>query len=194
VEYGTNEPRWALPGLWYACGRTEGDMTGRLVVGRAMSILLRKYDWEAELAWYEQTLAESSADWLIVVEHYPPYTAGGYASGSIIHRNSLVPAAEQHGVDLFITGHDHNLQHITNKDSVDVDYIVTGGGGRGLYEFDPRGNQTLNTMGFKVQYFGFHNGFVMLDISSESIVADYVDLEGKLVYSFTRSKTRKPKK
>jgi len=190
VEYSLKEPRWVLPYLWYDFTVTEADYTIHFVVVDAMSILLKKHNWEGELAWYEQTLAESTADWLIIVEHYPPFTAGGYATGSLVHRSALVPAAERFGVDLFIAGHDHNLQHLAKSAVVDVDYIVTAGGGRGLYAFDVRGNQTLSQMGIDVKYFGYHNGFVMLDFSQNEVVADYVDLKGDLVYSFTRQRKR----
>jgi len=194
IDYAATEKRWVQPSLWYDVVRTEGNLTVHFVYIDAMSILLRKYDWEEELEWYEKTLAESTADWLIVVEHYPPYTVGGYATGSLIHRTNLVPPAEKHGVDLLISGHDHNLQHITKSVEVDVDYVVSGGGGRGLYAFDTRGNQTLNNMGYTVQYFGHHNGFVMLDISREAVVADYVDLQGKVQYSFTRTRSQRRRK
>ena len=110
VEFSLIEPRWKLPWLWYDFYLDGEDFTVHFIVVDAMSILLRKYDWEGELEWYRETLATSKGDWKVIVEHYPPYTAGGYATGSIIHRNFLVPPAEEHGADLFISGHDHNLQ------------------------------------------------------------------------------------
>jgi len=191
VEFARNEPLWYLPWLWYDFYVTDdNDVTVHFVVVDAMSILLRKHDWEEELRWYEQTLAESTSDWLIVIEHYPPFSAGGYASGSLIHRTYLVALAEQHGVDLFIAGHDHNLQHIAKRGSShDIDYVISGGGGRGLYEFDPiRGNQTLGGLGFDVKYFGYLNGFIPLDISADTIHCEYVNMEGEIVYSFVRER------
>jgi len=190
VEFGTLEPRWYLPWLWYDFQKTTSDgATVHFIIVDAMSIRIPKYDWEAELEWYNKTLSESTADWKIVVEHYPPYTVGGYAPGSMVHRQTLVPGAEAFGVDLFVNGHDHNLQHIAKRTSPDVDYIITGGGGRRLYNLNPEGNSTLSSQGFDTKYFGFHYGFVMLDINTERIIADFVDRTGDLRYSFTRQKT-----
>jgi len=189
VEFGTLEPRWYLPWLWYDFEKTTDDgATVHFIVVDAMSILVRKHDWEAQLEWYNTTLSESTADWKIVVEHYPPYTVGGYGPGSQIHRQALVPAAEAFGVDLFVAGHDHNLQHLAKRTDPDVDYIVTAGGGRGLYVFETRANNTLSNQGFESKYFGYTNGFVMLDINAERIIADFVDLVGDVKYSFTRQK------
>ena len=74
------------------------------------------------------------------------------------------------------------------REAQDIDYIVSGAGGRGLYEFDAPRNQTLWQMGFHVKYFGYHNGFVMLDFSSDAVTADYIDVNGEKLYSFTRLK------
>jgi len=196
VEFGYTEPRWNLPWLWYDFRITENGMTIHFVVVDAMSIIFQKYDWEGQLEWYEKTLAESTADWLIVIVHHPPYAVGGYAPGIVTMQNTVVEPAERHKVDLMISGHDHNLQHIAKRgDAYDVDYIVSGGGGRSLYVFSTSGNSTLSQMGFDVKHFGYTNGFVMLEIEPQQIVHDFIDTEGNVIYSFSRQKrtTRRSK-
>jgi len=68
----------------------------------------------------------------------------------------------------------------------DVDYIVTAAGGRGLYGFNERGNNTLSANGFDVKYFGFLQGFVMLEFEKQTVSAEFIDMEGDVRYSFTR--------
>ena len=75
-----------------------------------MSILISKYNWEYELEWYRDTLAASSGDWKVVVVHYPAYTAGNNGPDNTKMHEAFVAAAEQFGVDIFLAGHDHNLQ------------------------------------------------------------------------------------
>jgi hypothetical protein len=190
VEFFKTEPRWYLPWLWYDfVYLAAGDISVHFIIVDAMSILLRRYDWEGELVWFEDVLRRSTSDWKVVIEHYPPYSAGNYGPGSLVHRNALVSIAEQYGLDFFIAGHDHNLQHIAKRDpNHDIDYIITGGGGRGLYAFDPRANSTLSELGFDVKYFGFHHGFVMLDFDKTSVQADFVNVDGTISYAFTRTK------
>jgi len=189
IEFGYTEPRWNLPWLWYEFQITENGMSVHFVVVDAMSIIFQKYDWQEQLRWYDQTLAESTADWLIVVVHHPPYACGGYAPGIMDMRNTVVEPAERHQVDLMISGHDHNLQHITKQGAnYDVDYVISGGGGRGLYAFSASGNSTLIQSGFEVKHFAFTNGFIMLEIEPQQIVHDFIDTEGDIVYSFSRQR------
>ena len=75
------------------------------------------------------------------------------------------------------------LQRDPNRD---VDYIISGGGGRGLYAFNERGNNTLSNAGFDVKYFGYHNGFVILEFEKESVGVEYIDMEGDVKYTFSR--------
>ena len=64
--------------------------------------------------WLERDLAAAKRDWLIVINHFPPYCAGKYESdqnGYLVQvREKIVPILEAHGVDLLVTGHDHSYQ------------------------------------------------------------------------------------
>lgn len=82
--------------------------------------------WEEQLTWLDQKLAASTADWQMIVTHFPPY-----------HEpisQDLNPLAEKHGVDLIMTGHSH-LQMVRYKEAYittdlgDVAWVVSGGGG-----------------------------------------------------------------
>jgi uncharacterized protein (TIGR03437 family) len=86
--------------------------------------------------------------WKIIFFHFPPYSSGGYAPGILSVRDSLVPLVDQYGVDLVLAGHDHNYQRshqlrsgsVVSSSSVGQKglgtiYVVTGGGGRSLYDF-----------------------------------------------------------
>lgn len=57
-----------MPWLWYDfVARTNGDISVHFIIVDAMSILLRRYDWEGELAWYESVLRTSTADWKVAL-------------------------------------------------------------------------------------------------------------------------------
>ena len=49
----------------------------------------------------------------------------------------LLPIMEKHNVDVYICGHDHNLQHLRNVTGNSLDFVVTGGGGAPLYAYRP---------------------------------------------------------
>ena len=61
------------------------------------------------LRFLDEELASADADWKFVVGHHPAYCGGGHrGSGQI--RDLVMPILEEHGVDMFVMGHDHNLQ------------------------------------------------------------------------------------
>lgn len=64
--------------------------------------------------WLASDIASTNARWIIGFFHHPPYTRGGYNSDtmteSIAMRANLLPILEQYGVDVVLTGHDHNYE------------------------------------------------------------------------------------
>ena len=69
----------------------------------------RKHNVTEQEMWLEETLATSEAEYLILVAHHPSYSAGE-VFGNIVTRDYLDPILEEFDVDVFLTGHDHNLQ------------------------------------------------------------------------------------
>lgn len=86
--------------------------------------------------WLEADLAAASADedidWIIVMVHYPFFSASNHGSTTDLH--SWLPVLEQYGVDLTIAGHDHDYERtypIAAKtvvaEGTGVRHIVAGG-------------------------------------------------------------------
>jgi hypothetical protein len=72
--------------------------------------------------WLRQGLAESTAQWKLVVMHYDPYSSGSHGNTS-----SVQWPYKQWGADIVLAGHDHNYERI------EIDgfpYLVNGLGGR----------------------------------------------------------------
>jgi 3',5'-cyclic AMP phosphodiesterase CpdA len=85
---------------------------------------------DAQSEWLESALSSSTAQWKIAVLHHPAWTCGAYRSHpGVVAR--WVPLFEQHGVDLVLSGHDHNYQRFGARNG--VRYLVHGGGGPRLY-------------------------------------------------------------
>jgi hypothetical protein len=60
-------------------------------------------------AWIETDLSSTDAMWKFVVCHHPPFNVGG-EHFQVQHMRVLAPAFEQYGVDLVLSGHEHNYQ------------------------------------------------------------------------------------
>jgi len=90
-----------------------------------------------QLAWLEGDLAAASqtADLIFVSAHEGPYSSKEGRSGSLQMR-VLLPMFEQYGVTAILTGHDHYYERGVTDGG--IPYIITGGGGAGLYSIgDP---------------------------------------------------------
>jgi UDP-2,3-diacylglucosamine pyrophosphatase LpxH len=69
-------------------------------------------------------LAASDATWKIVALHHPPYSAG-YQGSSLDVREAFTPLFERYGVQLVLSGHDHDYQRSLPVN--EVVYVVSGG-------------------------------------------------------------------
>lgn len=128
--------------------------------------------WQAQKQWLETKLAESTADWQVVVTHFPcGHDATWYRK---LH--------EKLGLDLLVTGHRHdqelwpaNMKHGGDGRGAlgGLTCFVTGGGGGVTSENTPHGESTD-------QY-----GFFDLTISKESIFVELVNIFGKVLASTT---------
>ncbi len=79
---------------------------------------------EQHLEWIEQTLAASTATWLIVAGHYPIYSMAEHGDTSdLIDR--LDPLLRKYRVNAYINGHDHVLQHLSWHG---IEYFTCGHG------------------------------------------------------------------
>lgn len=79
---------------------------------------------DAQLEWLSQTLAASTADYLIVAGHYPVYSVCEHGpTPDLVKR--VKPLLEAHHVTAYLNGHDHCEQHLQERTG-GVDYHTVG--------------------------------------------------------------------
>lgn len=62
-----------------------------------------------QLAWLQERLALSEADFLLVAGHYPVWSVSRHGpTACLLHR--LRPLLKKHKATAYLCGHDHNLQ------------------------------------------------------------------------------------
>lgn len=93
----------------------------------------------AQHAWLRSRLdaaasakADGRASWIVVLHHHPAFSSAGHGSEPDVQRE-LVPLYEAAAVDLVLNGHDHVYERLERNG---IAYIVTGGGGAPLYDFE----------------------------------------------------------
>lgn len=85
---------------------------------------LNAQGWKDQLKWIESSLKNCDADWKIVVGHHP-VLSGGKHKGAKELQQHLKPLFEKYGVNMYICGHDHDIQYLKENN---INYLVSGAG------------------------------------------------------------------
>jgi hypothetical protein len=166
VLYTHRSPSWRMPKTYYT-----------FTAGPAQFFALDTNEISrAQLMWLDEQLAASGAKWKIVYGHHPIYSAGRHADSPRLIQQ-LLPVLKSRGVDLYIAGHDHDMQHLRSEGS--VNFFVAGGAGAGLRipSADPR---TLFAQAV--------HGFAVLEVAPNAVTVRFVDINLAELYSHTIKK------
>jgi len=169
--YSEKSPSWYFPARYYT-----------FTAGAAQFFEIDTIDMsERELRWLDEQLAQSTAKWKIVYGHYQIYSAtrgdNDAEQDDLVHR--LLPILKKDKADLYICGHDHNLQ--TLKEEGGVHFVVAGGGGAGLYDFMQKG-YGRNTFKEKT------NGFAVIEADRQHLKVRLVNAEDQELTALDLSK------
>ncbi len=83
---------------------------------------------QVQLEWLENTLRSAPEDWKIVYFHHPLYSNGDRHGSDVELRVRLEPLLVAHGVDIVMSGHDHNYERIVPQKG--ITYFVIGSSGQ----------------------------------------------------------------
>ena len=96
----------------------------------------------AQKSWAAADLAATKQPWKVVFFHHPPWSSGEHGS-QLTMRRDFGPLFEQYGVDIVLTGHDHDYERskamvgdgVAPSGTRGVVYWVVGSGGASLRSF-----------------------------------------------------------
>jgi hypothetical protein len=156
----------------------------------------------AQIRWLDADLEVARAAgraWVILYFHEPPYSVGVYAFDGNRLRETIVPLVDRWGVDLVLSGHDHNYQrtHPLREDvardawqdpsfasPAGTIYVVTGGGGQSLYPELSRSDHRYHRLFRAV----FH--LVELEITPDELSVRALGREREVIDAFNILKNR----
>src|SRR6185436_11897430 len=98
---------------------------------------------QVQVDWLQADLASTTQEWKVVYFHRPPYSTGFEHGSDLTIRAVFAPIFEQNGVQLVLSGHDHDYERTqpmktsTDPSATPVTYIVSGGGGAPTYTVNP---------------------------------------------------------
>ena len=91
-------------------------------------------DRHPAVEYLRRQLPAVSEPWLLVASHYPIRSASRQGNRADLMLQ-VAPLLRDCGVDLYLSGHDHTYQRFAKDDEVPL--VVSGGGGKSLYEVHP---------------------------------------------------------
>jgi hypothetical protein len=148
VNYSKVSPNWDMPNLFYSFSIDEIDI---------MAVDTRDFD-EAQAAWLEEILMNSTAKWKVVFGHDPIYSnfIGLNASPPYsTYENSrlvdpLLPILCEYA-DLYLAGSSHHAEILEAECGLTL--VVQGGGGAALLDINLDGDRHIwgaRTFGFTI--------------------------------------------
>ncbi len=136
-----------------------------------------------QIAWLTQDLqAAQDRPWRVAFFHRPPYNSGVEHGSELPVRQAFGPLFERYNVQLVVSGHEHSYERSvpwresSNTSWQAVTYIVTGGGGGGLY---PTGDNPWTAFSRSAHH------YVRATISASSLTLEAVGATGTVFDRFT---------
>ncbi|WP_257454957.1 metallophosphoesterase [Archangium lipolyticum] len=144
----------------------------------------------AQKSWLAQDLAATKRPWKVVFFHHPTWSSGEHGS-QLKMRREFAPLFEQYGVDLVLTGHDHNYERskpmkgdaVAASGTRGIVYMVVGSGGASLRAFP----------GSQPSWTAFRDntnaGYLDVTVDGGTLSAKFITPSGTVRDSLTLTKT-----
>ncbi|WP_068089460.1 purple acid phosphatase family protein [Novosphingobium rosa] len=192
IDYTAHSSRWKMPARYYQLSGADYGMPAVDMFMLDTSPLVHSYrknvesviaknvasqDVAAQLAWLDRGLAASRAPWKLVFGHHTIYSGGSTHGNTPELIEQVKPILERHGVQAYINGHDHDMQHIRVGA---IDYICTGAGS------EVRPVSPIDGTLFSLS----RSGFSHLALSQDALALEFRDYTGAQVYAASIARER----
>ncbi len=167
VLYSSMTKSWKMPASYYTF--TAGPVQFFALDTQTVAAS------EKQRQWLETELKRSQARWKVVYGHHPIFSGGNYEDRPDLI-SSLLPMLHTRA-DVYICGHDHNLQALRPEGT--VHFYIAGGGGAGLYDLRPYERSIFASRS---------NGFAVIDADHTRLTIGLVDGTGTTIYENTLTK------
>jgi tartrate-resistant acid phosphatase type 5 len=192
LEYArSGRTRFTMPSRWY---RFEFPTKNPLITFLALDSNMPKdgyKEWfgkdftltpqqQAEqLTWFEAELKRPrSTPFLAVMAHHPVYSDGPHGDHPVLVRE-WDPLFRKYHVNLYLAGHDHDLQHL-EFEGHPTSVFLSGGGGADLYALKVEPSQ-------RGPYAQKVYGFSHISVSPRQMTLRHLDQNGNTLHAFTKT-------
>lgn len=177
LAYALTSSRWIIESRYYVIQKSVSDVTADFffldttMLGHGRFSRKRfkpEDDAEAQLDWLDAMLAASAASWKIVVGHHPIYSGGRHGNTRALV-DALLPILKRHDVQVYINGHNHNLEHIERGG---IHFLTSGAGAA------PRQAKAVRGTRFVAESLGF----LSATLTAEELRIAFIDDTGAVLH------------
>jgi tartrate-resistant acid phosphatase type 5 len=135
---------------------------------------VKTQDSTKQKKWMAKELSNHSPNikWKIVVGHHPMFTGGGrtesYDTKAI--RHTLKPLFDKYGVDVYLSGHEHSLQHLV-ADTKTQHFISGTASEKTAARLIPQSKMAAS------EY-----GFMLFSVTAKQVLMQTINHTGKIIY------------
>lgn len=162
ILYSNQSISWRMPAPYYTY--TAGPVQFFALDTNEMS--------EAQFLWLKDELGKSKAQWKVVYGHHPIFSAGEHSNNAVLIAK-LLPILKDR-VDVYLAGHDHDLQHL--KPEGGLHFFISGGGGVRLRPITP-GPRSL--------FAKSAHGFSVIEADSKELKMTFIGMDSTTLYEYT---------
>jgi tartrate-resistant acid phosphatase type 5 len=192
LEYArSSHTRWTMPARWY---RFELPARQPLIsflaldsnvphdnreIFRGRDFTLTPQQHAEQLAWLKTELTRPrTTPYLVAMAHHPVYSDGPHGDHARLIRD-WDPLFRKYNVNVYLAGHDHDMQHL-EFEGHPTSFFLSGGGGADLY------NLTIDPSK-RGPYAQKIYGFSHLSVNAELMTLRHLDTGGRLLHAFTKT-------
>lgn len=186
VQYTQVSQKWKMPAKYYAFKDGPAELWF-LDTNQVMTDPFNG-DSDKQLNWLKTQVAASTANWKIAFGHHPYISNGDHGNAGSYENIEAIPLPFVTGenvkdfmdasicgkIDVYISGHDHNLQWL--EPTCGTEFIVSGAGSKS--EALPGKNPTF----FQIPEM---EGFLWAEVSADSFTGAIYDKTGKELFTRT---------
>ncbi len=172
IAYTKIDAMWQMPARYYNVERNDGGVQWELFVLDTDSLMHGSKEEDAkQLGWLEAALQKSTAKWKVVMGHHMVRSHGAYGDQSFMVQK-VKPLLDRYGVQVYLNGHDHDLQYLKAPEDHFVCLISGAGGG------------SRNTSyGKNTRFAATNGGFVYLAFTETTLHLEFYDANGNAMFA-----------
>lgn len=170
VAYSKRDSMWIMPARYYSFTKNMDGISAEFFMIDT-EMLHNGGDAAArQREWLDRSLRASSAQWKIVVGHHMIRSHGAYKDQPWM-LEQVKPLLDKYGVQLYMNGHDHDMQYLRSPQDGFACLISGAGGGARNTSY---GENT------RLAY--TNGGFAAIALMQNGMYVHFMDSDGNIIY------------